>query len=93
MNFGSAVVVMVHEEVPNTYAMWVKGLPSIPTVPMPPACASIMPADTAVPGARPSSAAAAAVRPDPSATPGSTTRSPMRANPAFARSPRPMLSK
>ena len=69
------------------------GAPNAPTVPMPPAWASIRPAATGVPGRRPRSPAAASVRPRPRAVPGSTTSVPMRSKPSSASTPRPMARK
>ncbi len=63
------------------------GPPRAPTVPIPPAWASIKPAATGVPGRRPSSAAAGAVRPAPSGVPPGTISVPMRSNPSVSERP------
>ena len=60
---------------------------------MAPACASISPAATGMPAARPNPRAASALSPRPSAVPGPTTSAPIRSNPAPARAASPTLSK
>ena len=58
-----------------------------PSVPMPPAWASMSEAPTGVPAARPSSAAAAALSPSPSGVPGSTISRADRAQPSATSRP------